>query len=153
MDANPSNSMKDGRLTVIAGNREMVAGDTLVVHDDRTVSTHRKVHVVRDMIVGYAGCLDSGVRFLGWVKRGMGSRGKPNDLSDQFTGLILDEDGIYEYRFQLVSICVEGDCWAIGSGAQAALGAMFMGADPEEAAEVACAIDPFCGGPVTVERL
>jgi ATP-dependent protease HslVU (ClpYQ) peptidase subunit len=141
------------RLTVIAGNREMVAGDTLVVHDDRTVSTHKKVHVVRDMVVGYAGCLDSGVRFLGWVKRGMGSRGKPNDLSDQFTGLVLDEDGIYEYRFQLVSIRVEGDCWAIGSGAQAALGAMFMGADPREAAEVACAIDPFCGGPVTVERL
>jgi len=140
-------------VSVIAGNREMVAGDTLVVHDDRTVSTHRKVHVVRDMVVGYAGCLDSGVRFLGWVRRGMGSRGKPNDLSDQFTGLVLDEDGIYEYRFQLVSIRVEGDCWAIGSGAQATLGAMFMGADPQEAAEVACAIDPFCGGPVTVERL
>ena len=140
-------------MSVIAGNREMVAGDTLVVHDDRTVSTHRKVHVVRDMVVGYAGCLDSGVRFLGWVRRGMGSRGKPNDLSDQFTGLVLDEDGIYEYRFQLVSIRVEGDCWAIGSGAQAALGAMFMGATPEEAAEVACTIDPFCGGPVTVERL
>ena len=49
---------------MIAGNREMVAGDTLVVHDNRTVSTHKKVHVVRDMIVGYAGCLDSGVRFL-----------------------------------------------------------------------------------------
>ena len=52
-------------MTVIAGNREMVAGDTLVVHDDRTVSTHNKVHVVWDMVVGYAGCLDSRVRFLG----------------------------------------------------------------------------------------
>ena len=83
----------------------------------------------------------------------MGSRGKPNDFPDQFTGLVLDKDGIYEYRFQLVPIRVEVDCWAIGSGAQAALGAMFMGATPEEAAEVACAIDPFCGGPVTVERL
>ena len=141
------------RLTVIAGNREMVAGDTLVVHDDRMVSTHRKVHVVRDMIVGYAGCLDSGVRFLGWVKRGMGSRGKPNDFPDEFIGLILDEDGIYEYRYQLVPIRVEGDCWAIGSGAQAALGAMYMGATPEEAAQVACAIDPYCSGPITVERL
>ena len=86
-------------------------------------------------------------------EEGDGVRGKPNDLSDQFTGLILDEDGIYEYRFQLVSIRVEGDCWAIGTGAQAALGAMFMGATPEEAAQVACAIDPFCGGPVTVESL
>ena len=53
-------------MTIIAVNRESVAGDTLVVHDDRTVSTHKKVHAVREMIVGYAGCLDSGVRFLGW---------------------------------------------------------------------------------------
>lgn len=83
----------------------------------------------------------------------MGSRGKPSDLSDQFTGLVLDEDGIYEYRFQLVPIGVEGDCWATGTGAQAALGAMFMGATPEEAAQVACAIDPYCSGPITVERL
>jgi hypothetical protein len=125
--------------------------------DDSLTTTTLKVKLqvqgIRDMVVGYAGCLDSGVKFLGWVKRGMGSRGKPNDLHDEFIGLVLDEDGIYEYRYQLVPIRVEEDCWAIGSGAQAALGAMFMGATPEEAAEVACAIDPYCSGPINVERM
>jgi hypothetical protein len=125
--------------------------------DDSLTTTTLKVELqvqgIRDMVVGYAGCLDSGVKFLGWVKRGMGSRGKPNDLHDEFIGLVLDEDGIYEYRYQLVPIRVEEDCWAIGSGAQAALGAMFMGATPEEAAEVACAIDPYCSGPINVERM
>jgi len=125
--------------------------------DDSLTTTTLKVELqvqgIRDMVVGYAGCLDSGVKFLGWVKRGMGSRGKPNDLHDEFIGLVLDEDGIYEYRYQLVAIRVEEDCWAIGSGAQAALGAMFMGATPEEAAEVACAIDPYCSGPINVERM
>jgi hypothetical protein len=140
-------------VTVIAANRDMMAGDTQCVHEDRLVSTHRKVHVVRDMIVGYATCVDSGIEFLGWVKRGKGSKGKPGGLSEEFTGLLLDESGIYEYRYQLVPMRIEGDCWAIGSGAQAALGAMFMGADPEEAVKIACAIDPYCGVPITVERL
>jgi len=81
------------------------------------------------------------------------SRGKRGDLSDEFTRLPLVENGFYEYKFPLVPIRIEGDCWAIGSGAQAALGAMYMGADPEEAVQIACAIDPYCAGPVTVERL
>ena len=140
-------------MTVIASNREMMVGDTECIHDERIVSTHRKVHVVRDMLVGYAGCMDSGIEFLEWCKRGMGSRGKPRDLAQEFTGLILDESGLYEYKFPLVPIQVEGEVWAIGSGAQGALGAMYMGADPEKAVQIACAIDPYCGGPITVEKL
>jgi hypothetical protein len=140
-------------VTVIAANREMMVGDTQCIHDDRVVSTHHKVHVVRDMLVGYAGCMDSGIQFLEWTKRGKGSRGKPRDLSFEFTGLILDESGLYEYKSPLVPMRVEGDVWAIGSGAQAAFGAMFMGADPEEAVRIAIRIDPYCGGPINVERL
>jgi len=140
-------------MTVIAVNNEMMVGDTLIVHQDRLVSTHCKVHVVREMLVGYAGDMDSGIEFLEWCKRGRGSRGKPRDLSEEFTGLVLDESGIYEYTSPLVPIRIEGDFWAIGSGAQAALGAMRMGADPAEAVKIACAIDPFCGEPITVKRL
>ena len=32
---------------------------------------------VRDMLVGYAWSVDCGIEFLGWVKRVIGSRGKP----------------------------------------------------------------------------
>ena len=67
--------------------------------------------------------------------------------------LLLDENGLYEHESPLVPMRIEGDCSAIGTGAQAALGAMLMGADPEEAAQVACAIDPYCSGPITVEEL
>lgn len=140
-------------MTVIAANREMMVGDTECIHDDRVVSTHRKVHIVRDMVVGYAGCMDCGIEFLDWCKRGMSSRGKPRDLTLEFTGLILNEGGLVLIQSPLVPIRVEGDVWAIGSGAQAALGAMLMGAAPDEAVQIACAIDPYCGGPVTVENL
>ena len=140
-------------MTVIAANREMMVGDTECIHDEIVVSTHRKVHVVRDMLVGYAWDMDSGIEFLEWCKRGKGMRGKPRDLSVEFTGLILDGSGIYEYKSPLVPIRIDGEFWAIGSGAQAALGAMRMGADPVEAVEIACAIDPYCGGPIIVECL
>jgi len=140
-------------VTVIVANKETMVGDTECIHDDKVVGTHCKVHVVRDMLVGYAGCMDSGIEFLEWCKRGKGSRGKPRDLTEEFTGLILDESGLYEYKGFLIPIRIEGDFWAIGTGAPAALGAMHMGADPAEAVKIACEIDPYCGGPITVERL
>ena len=104
-------------------------------------------------MIGCAWSVDCGMEFLGWVKRVMGSKGILSGLSDEFMGLLLDETGIYEYKSSLVPTRIECDCWTVGSGAQAALGAMYMGADPEEAVQIACAIDPYCAGPVTVERL
>lgn len=140
-------------MTVIAASLEAMAGDTRIVHDEILVNSHRKVHVVRDMIVGYAGCMDSGILFLEWCQRGMGSRGKPGNLSEEFIGLVLNESGLYEYKFYLVPIKIEGAFWAIGSGAPAALGAMSMGATPEEAVKIASEIDPSTGGSFVVETL
>ena len=140
-------------MTIIAANREVMVGEMRIVHDENVVGKHLKVHLVKDRIVGYAGCMDSGIMFLGWCKRGMNSRSKPRDLDENFTGLILDESGLYEYKSFLVPIRIDQDFWAIGSGAQAALGAMHMGASPEEAVKIACEIAPDCGGPVVVESL
>ena len=81
------------------------------------------------------------------------SRGKRGGLSEEFTGLLLDENGLYEHESPPVPMRIEGDSWVIGTGAQAALGAKLMGADPGEAAKIACAIDPYCSGPITVEAL
>ena len=100
-------------------------------------------------MIGYAWSVDCGMEFSGWVKRVVESRGKRGDLSDEFTGLLLDENGLCENESALVTTHIEGDCWAIGSGAQAALGAIPMGADPEEAVQFACAIVSYCSGPTT----
>ena len=140
-------------MTVIVADRKTMSGDSMSVHRGTIVGTHRKVHPVRDMVVGYAGDADSGLAFLDWCRRGMSSRGKPRDLSDEFTGLVLDGSGLYEYTYLLVPMRIEGSFWAIGAGAQAALGAMRMGATPKKAVEIACAVAPYCAGPVTVEEL
>jgi hypothetical protein len=38
-------------------------------------------------------------------------------------------------------------------GSRVALDAMFIGAGPEEAVQIASAIDSYCGGSITVKRL
>ena len=102
---------------------------------------------------------DTAIKLFGYEDHSMAEHDrfqewrKVNRNGGFLSGLLLDENGLYEYKSPLVPMRIEGGYWAIGSGAQAALGAMYMGATPEEAADVACAIDPFCGGPVTVERL
>jgi len=47
------------------------------------------------------------------------------------------------------------DCpfYAIGSGAMAALAAMYMGARAEQAVEIAMKLDPWTGGEVVCERI
>ncbi len=43
--------------------------------------------------------------------------------------------------------------YAIGSGGHFAMGAMMAGKVPKEAVEIAIALDPYCGGDVTVLEL
>lgn len=140
-------------MTTIAANLESRAADSMTIHDLQMMGTHRKVHVVGDKIVGYSGCMDSGILFLGWVERGMNKRGLPRDLSEEFTGMILDRSGLWEYKGFMVPMRIEGGIWATGSGALAAMGAMRMGADPKRAVEISAELDPFTGGPVVVEPL
>jgi ATP-dependent protease HslVU (ClpYQ) peptidase subunit len=42
---------------------------------------------------------------------------------------------------------------AIGSGAAAALGALYVGATPVEAVRAAAKVDPYTGGRIVVKRL
>ena len=140
------------KLTTIAANSRTMAGDTVTLHDD-IKGSYRKVYVVQDMVVGIAGCMDSGTLFVQWCERGMNSKSKPRNLADEFTGLILNESGLYEYRNFMVPMKIERECWAIGSGAKAALGAMHMGASPEQAVQIACEIDLVSEGPVFTEEL
>ena len=58
------------------------------------------------------------MEFVGWIKWGMGSRGKPGGHSDEFTRLLLDENELYEDESPLVPVRIERDFWAIGSGSR-----------------------------------
>ena len=61
-------------------------------------------------------------------------------------GLIVEPNGKIICRDALGAHNVSPPYVAIGSGAVAAYGALFMGASAERAVAAACAIDPACGG-------
>jgi len=65
----------------------------------------------------------------------------------------LDETIERERVFAFYTSVNHGSDHLHSIGARAALGTLFIGADPEEAVQNACAIDSYCGGPITVERL
>jgi ATP-dependent protease HslVU (ClpYQ) peptidase subunit len=56
---------------------------------------------------------------------------------------VIDGDYVEEFK---------GPFFAVGSGAAAALGAMYAGATATEAVRIAGMVDPFCGGEITVLR-
>ena len=118
-----------------------------------------KIVKAKGMLVGAAGSAGDCSRFLDWAKDGFTVKSKPkfecpSGHEDAIDGLIVKDDGIYyfcpEYPFPEK---IEALFYGVGSGSKAARAAMMMGADPERAIEVACAVDDNCGPPIQVLKL
>jgi hypothetical protein len=69
---------------------------------------------------------DTEIKLFGYEDRSMAEHDrfqewrKENWNGGFMSGLLLDENGLYEYESPLVPMRIEGDCSAIGTGAQAA---------------------------------
>lgn len=85
-----------------------------------------------------------------WLSR---SDGKKPKLQSDFDGLRLMPDGSLIHFVDDLEPCVIDAPFAIGSGADFAIGAMDEGADAETAVKRAMSRDPFTGGKITVLRL
>jgi hypothetical protein len=139
-------------MTTIAGD----AKKGVMVCDSRTQIDGQwwpctKVHRVGEWLVGGAG--DSGTirRFIKWFENG---RKTPHPkMPDNFCMLSLGPDGLIYWSAAMIPEPIERGFHAIGSGGNAALGAMMNGADCKRAVEIACLIDTGTGGEVVVHKL
>jgi ATP-dependent protease HslVU (ClpYQ) peptidase subunit len=141
-------------MTVIAYRDGVIAADSRVTVEgkesgirffDSSVKLFRK----DGCIIATAGASAPGIVFTRWY----GSRSKkpPEAITDQkseWTCLVLDKTGLWEWDSSLEPEQVLEKFYAIGTGCKAALGAMYMNATAVEAVQIACMIDPNCGGPV-----
>jgi len=75
---------------------------------------------------------------------------EPDVLRDNFTMLLVDPEGqvFYASNSMMLSGPLEAECFAIGSGCEYALGAMYAGADAVSAVQAAIKGDPYTGYPV-----
>lgn len=150
-------------MTTIAVRHGIIAADSRVTVDTEAGGTRvfrcQKLYEVRQhgrkrAIVALAGGAFDGIEFLEWIK-GPG-REPPQRLIDgnaEFTALVMNHDGLFEYDRWCRPERVIEPFYAVGSGAKAALGALHAGKSALDAVRIACKIDPFSGPPFVTMTL
>lgn len=134
-------------MTTIACDRKMMAADTQV--DEGGVITHsRKIFEVNGDLIGFAGLLSEGLRFVEWYQS------QDDDLSlDDTSAIVLTKEGkIFSYETHLPMEVLE-EYSAIGSGSQGALVAMDQGHNPKEAIKIVSRRDAYTGSDVYHKEL
>ena len=103
-------------------------------------------------IIATAGSSSPGVVFVRWY--GTAEKTPKSIKKDHdWTCLVLDFNGLWEWDSSLEPEPILEPFYAIGTGCKAALGAMHMHATAIEAVQIACLIDPNCGGLVQSMKL
>ena len=136
-------------MTVIAVRAGVMAADTRRT-DNGTITTCTKLFYRGGDIIGLAGDDGPALLFVDWYKSG---RAKPEIFvtgEADFFALVLDSRRrVWLYDKWCRGEQIRAPFYAIGTGADAALGAMHAGKSAIEAARIACKIDMHCGLPVT----
>lgn len=143
-------------MTTIAYRAGVLAADTAATRGTVVVIGVVKIaHAPSDdRLAGAVGDAGYNGAFLRWFLAG--AEGEPpeakKDGDGYDTGLIFMPDG--EVRLYEPSgwFSMRPAYYAIGSGKEMALGAMFHGASAEDAVKAAMAHDPYTRGPMTVLR-
>lgn len=137
-------------MTTIVADKKRMLSDSRVSTNHNRIYEAPKLHRKGDAIIGCAGDNDAIETFLKWF----GSKKKrPQFKPDSFDALVLTPEGLYVYDETCSRDLVLGGFHAIGSGGDAALGALFMGADLETAVKIACKVDKYSGEPIQVMEL
>lgn len=109
-----------------------------------------KVYRHEGELIGFAGTISEGMRWLDWYSNGQ--RGKMPGI-DNISTIILCDEGVRLVEPSGRFVAVEQGFYGVGTGAPAAMGAFMAGADARKAVEIACRIDAGSGGQIHVHKL
>lgn len=137
-------------MTTIVCNKQGMAADKRISGGPIFRST--KLFKVNGSILGIAGNTEQALRFVEWRRT---PETKPAFVdSCSIEALELCADGTLKYwGAEMVGIPIEEDYYAIGSGAQLALGAMSMGASLKKAIGIAARWDTGTGSEIQTMAL
>lgn len=128
-----------------------IASDSRCSADNAMFSV-RKVRTVGRGLIGAAGAWADVLKFWDLVEKRKRKDAGLHDNSE-LEAIELHPSGLYLYEASGVRYPIKDLYYAVGSGAPYALGAMAMGASPEEAVAIAARFDPNTGGEVEVLKL
>lgn len=133
-------------MTIVACDFKSMCADSLCI-DNGARSIAQKIFVTKRGVIGIAGDLVAGRKFVSWYcdRR----RPRPSqDTDGDFEALVYHKGELMWWNQQFAPVPVQDPYWAIGSGRDAALGALSVGAPIERAVEAACKVIVSCGLPV-----
>jgi hypothetical protein len=141
-------------MTTIIATPTAIYSDSNVV-DSNAVFKAQKIFRFRNRLVGCAGDADMCLAFQEGMRLGRKPKIPPKTDEEErnFNALVVDKKGIWHFDSTFSGDLVLEPFMAVGTGADAARGAMMHGASPEQAVEIACRIDSNSRGPVQVLTL
>lgn len=139
-------------MTTIAADsrRGLMASDSMASTSDAWWPC-TKIHRVPGALIGGAGDVSAVRQFVAWY--GDGQRLPKPKIPDSFCALVLTPEGLSYWASNLDPVPIERGFHAIGSGGNAALGAMLAGANVQKAVQIACQVDTASGGEVVQLKL
>lgn len=140
-------------MTTVAWCRGWLAADSNCSSGGTRVYRVRKIFRIEDgSLVGFAGDLSEGMKFVDWLDDGGDKEEKPG--LQNVHGLVVKPSGrIILYEGGVPIVPKRPKYIAIGTGQATAMGAMWAGASAAEAVRAAIQHDDHSGGPVITMRL
>jgi len=142
--------------TVVCSSTEMIMASDSMMDDCGMKARTRKVFRIRGSLVGIAGDTVIAMRILDALRGGAEPRGISIKQLEGVDLMILEPGGaIYTTNGKGIvePVRVEGPFYAIGSGNQAAMAAMHMGASVTQSIQIAKKVDTGTGGRIRVYRI
>lgn len=132
-------------MTTIAWDGTILSGDSRGCRGTLPREV-RKVFLLDDgRLFGFAGSTQDGMAALNYMN---GNQKEKPSLDEDFCGIVIKDKECYGLECKLIPMPVEEKHYAIGSGREIALTAMYLGKTANEAVEIAKLFDVSTGGTV-----
>lgn len=136
-------------MTTVVYCKGVLAADSQATDSQvwRTRKIERLQTSAGELLVGWCGQVFAAQVFLEWLKNDKNR--KPAIGNEDFEAIVIAETGrVTIWNQSLVPWKPRAKFFAVGSGAPAALAAMYCGKSAVEAVKIACKIDPWSSGPI-----
>ena len=142
-------------MTVIAYRSGLMAADSCVSQGAMTVGSMPKiVKTPGGWLVGGAGLASTIRTFLKWASNDFAPTSRPTTKPKDLSGIAVSPEGVVHfYEDDWEPFVIDGPYHAIGSGGDAALIAMDMGASAKRAVKAACKRIHGCAEPIVILTL
>jgi hypothetical protein len=134
-------------MTTIAWDGNVLAGDTMTVNGSFCREVTKIFKIDKDSYFGGAGYHEDCLRAVIWLRNPEGE--KPELDQDTFMGILVQKGKAFRLESNLIEMPIKESAHAVGSGADCAIVAMYLGKSAIEAVKIAAIFDVNTGSKVT----